>query len=184
MSLDAGDLVGVLAFASDVRSWWTRMPRARWCLEFNRSLHSRAQAADDLFALGVTACRLVTGQYPQLAEPRKDEHGLWHVDSVVPPAALLKDERIEPRLRTWILRLLSVRPEERGTAAQLAEALEQDAARPLADTSGDGGARRGSHVHVEGLCSPQEPKGMAESRSWTGLGPPGTQVPLPSIIRA
>ncbi len=107
-----------------------------WCREFNRdrSQQYRAQAADDLFALGVTACRLVTGQYPQLAEPRRDEHGIWHVDSVAPPAALLKDGRIEPRLRTWILRLLSVHPEERGTAEQLAEALEQNASPTLADT--------------------------------------------------
>ncbi|MFL5349635.1 MAG: protein kinase domain-containing protein [Hyalangium sp.] len=101
-----------------------------WCREFNRdrSLQYRAQAAEDLFALGVTACRLVSGEYPKLAAPRRDEHGLWHIDSVMPPAALLRDRRIEPRLRTWILRLLSVHPEERGTAAQLAEALEQIAA--------------------------------------------------------
>ncbi len=98
-----------------------------WCREFNRdrSLQYRAQATDDLFALGITACRLVSGEYPQLSAPRRDEHGAWHVDAVTPPAALLRDERIEPRLRTWILRLLSARPEERGSAAELAEGLEQ-----------------------------------------------------------
>ncbi|MFL5347394.1 MAG: serine/threonine protein kinase [Hyalangium sp.] len=107
-----------------------------WCLEFNRdrSLQHRAQAEEDLFALGVTACRLITGEYPKLAAPRRDEHGQWHVDAVTPPTALGRDKRIDPTLRGWILRLLSVRPEERGSAAQLAEALEQHTARPLADS--------------------------------------------------
>jgi serine/threonine protein kinase len=101
-----------------------------WCREFNRdrSQQHRAQAADDLFALGMTACRLVSGEYPRLSAPRRDEHGDWHVDAVTPPAALLRDKRIEPRLRAWILRLLSVRPQERGSAAELAEDLEQLAA--------------------------------------------------------
>ncbi|WP_224240325.1 protein kinase domain-containing protein [Hyalangium gracile] len=111
-----------------------RSPEA-WCVEFNRhrSVQYRAQATDDLFALGVTACRLVTGEYPELSEPRRDERGLWHVDSVMLPAALRRKGRIEPLLRTWILRLLSVRPEERGSAEQLAEALEQDSAPGFAD---------------------------------------------------
>jgi len=45
---------------------------------------------------------------------------------VLPPA-LLSDPRVEPRLRALVLRLLAVRPEERGTAPALAEALEQAA---------------------------------------------------------
>ncbi|WP_224243165.1 serine/threonine-protein kinase [Hyalangium gracile] len=87
-----------------------RSPEA-WCVEFNRarSVQYRARAADDLFALGVTACRLVTGEYPELSAPRRDEHGLWHVDSVMLPAALRRKGRIEPVLRTWVLRLLCLR---------------------------------------------------------------------------
>ncbi|MFL5349156.1 MAG: serine/threonine-protein kinase [Hyalangium sp.] len=144
-----------------------------WCLEFNRdrSLQYRAQAADDLFALGVTACRLVTGEYPKLAAPRRDEHGLWHVDSVAPPAALLRDRRIPPRLRTWILRLLSVRPEERGTAAQLAEALEQEAAPPLAATPAPSfiRARIATRPPEDPAAAPGPRVSVRIGRPWLGL---------------
>ncbi len=95
-------------------------------LQFSRDTSVRygAGPADDIYALGVTACRLLTGEYPELGEPHKDERGTWHVESVVPPPALLQ---VEPPLRDLILRMLAARPEERGSAAQLAEALEQAA---------------------------------------------------------
>lgn len=83
-----------------------------------------ATPADDLYALGVTACRLVTGDYPVFAAPWRDESGTWHLDTVIPPPALLQ---VEPPLRDSILRLLSVRPEDRGTAAQWAQEWERAA---------------------------------------------------------
>ncbi|MBN1208778.1 MAG: serine/threonine protein kinase, partial [Myxococcaceae bacterium] len=92
-----------------------REPTARYC----------AQQADDLYSLGVTAYRLVTGLYPELAEPSQDEAGLWHLQGLASPAPLLLNPRVAPRLNALILRMLSVRPEQRGTAAELAEALEQ-----------------------------------------------------------
>ncbi len=85
----------------------------------------RPTAADDLYALGVTACRLLTGEYPELAEPFRDEHGTWRLKCVRLPRALRNELVVEPSLRALILRLLSVRPEQRGTAAQLAESLER-----------------------------------------------------------
>jgi eukaryotic-like serine/threonine-protein kinase len=88
----------------------------------NPAARYHAGPADDLYALGVTACRLVTGEYPQFVEPTQDEHGIWHLEAVIPPASL---QHSEPRLRALILRMLSVCPEQRGTPAQLAEALEQ-----------------------------------------------------------
>ncbi len=84
----------------------------------------RPTAADDLYALGVTACRLLTGEYPELSEPFRDEHGAWPLKGVRLPPALLRSPDVEPALRPFILRLLSVRPEQRGTAAQLAQELE------------------------------------------------------------
>ncbi|MFL5343760.1 MAG: serine/threonine-protein kinase [Hyalangium sp.] len=95
-------------------------------LQCGRSATARYAAgpADDLYALGVTACRLVTGDYPVLAEPRRDERGTWHQDTVVVPPALL---RLDPPLRDSILRMLSVRPEDRGTAAHWAQELERSA---------------------------------------------------------
>jgi serine/threonine protein kinase len=83
--------------------------------------------ADDLYALGVTAYRLLMGQYPPELEPHQDEEGCWHVVSPDPRPLLESNPRVEPQLREWILRLLSDAPEARGTAAQLAEALEAEA---------------------------------------------------------
>ncbi|KFE72288.1 hypothetical protein DB31_0550 [Hyalangium minutum] len=67
-----------------------------------------AGPADDVFALGVTAHRLLTGDYPFSLEPPLDG---------VPSA-----------LRALIVRMLSLSPEARGPAGELAEALEAFAA--------------------------------------------------------
>ncbi|MFL5347978.1 MAG: serine/threonine protein kinase [Hyalangium sp.] len=84
----------------------------------------RPCAADDLYALGVTACRLLTGEYPELSEPFRDEHGTWHLKGVRLPRAFRNHLVVDPSLRPLIVRLLSVNPEQRGTAAQLAQELE------------------------------------------------------------
>ncbi|HYH95057.1 protein kinase domain-containing protein, partial [Hyalangium sp.] len=98
-------------------------------LQFYRESAARYHAgpADDLYSLGVTACALLTGAYPEPGEPTQDEHGTWHLAAVIAPPALLNNPRIELRLRSLVLRLLSVRPEERGTATALTAALEQAA---------------------------------------------------------
>jgi serine/threonine protein kinase len=88
-----------------------------------------AGPADDVYALGVTACRLVADEYPKFGEPYRDEHGVWQLDSVSPPPSLRYEAAVAPPLRKLILRMLSVRPEERGTAAELAKLLEQAAVR-------------------------------------------------------
>jgi hypothetical protein len=95
-------------------------------LQFSRdaSARYRAAPADDLYALGVTACRLLTGEYPELGAPFQDEHGTWHLAAVIPPRALLGGPQVEPSLRDMTLRLLSVDREQRGTAAQWARSLE------------------------------------------------------------
>ena len=54
------------------------------------------RAADDLYALGVTFCRLLTGEYPELSEPFRDEHGTWHLKGVRLPRALLRQPRRGP----------------------------------------------------------------------------------------
>jgi serine/threonine protein kinase len=80
--------------------------------------------ADDLYALGVTAYRLVMGQYPPPWQARKDEQGVWRVTSPDLRPMLEGNPRVEPPLREVIVRLLSEVPEARGTAAQVAETLE------------------------------------------------------------
>ncbi|HLL02657.1 MAG TPA: serine/threonine-protein kinase [Myxococcaceae bacterium] len=83
--------------------------------------------ADDLFALGVTAYRLVMGQHPPALDVQEDEQERWHVTMPDPRPLLEGNPRVQPVLREWILRLLSEAPEQRGSMAQLAEALEAEA---------------------------------------------------------
>jgi serine/threonine protein kinase len=90
----------------------------------NRDGYYAPVPADDLYALGVTAYRLMMGDYPPPMDVRKDEEGSWHVTSPDPRPLLENNPRVEPLLREWILRLLSDDPEARGTAAQVAQALE------------------------------------------------------------
>ena len=80
--------------------------------------------ADDLYALGVTAYRLVMGQYPADVEARKDEQGQWQAMTPDVRPVLESNPRVEPLLREVIVRLLSDAHEERGTARQVAEVLE------------------------------------------------------------
>jgi serine/threonine protein kinase len=99
------------------------------CLFHIRSARARdayypPSPADDVFALGVTAYRLVTGEYPPPVKPLEDEAGSWRMVSPDPRPLLERNPRVEPRLRELILRMLSDAPEARGTAAELAEALE------------------------------------------------------------
>jgi predicted Ser/Thr protein kinase len=84
---------------------------------------------DDLYALGVTAYRLVMGQYPARTDARQDEQGAWNATSPDVMPLLESNPRVEPPLREVIVRLLSGAPEARGTAAQVAEALEAVAGR-------------------------------------------------------
>jgi serine/threonine protein kinase len=86
--------------------------------------------ADDLFALGVTAFRLVMGHYPPELQPHQDDEGNWRVACPDVRPLLERNPRVQPLLREWILRLLSEAPEERGSAAQLAQALEDEAQQP------------------------------------------------------
>ncbi len=97
-------------------------------LRFHRDPAARyvCGPADDLYALGVTACRLLTGEYPDFSEPYKDAKGVWQVEAVIPPSALVREGAVEPRLRERVLRLLAVRPEQRGTGAELTKVFEQE----------------------------------------------------------
>ncbi|MDY7225010.1 serine/threonine-protein kinase [Hyalangium rubrum] len=88
--------------------------------------HYPASACDDLFALGVTAWRLVTDEYPPT-----DEEGaeVWREGGPEPRLPRELNPRVSPELESLILRLLDLAPVERfgGRAAAAAEALEQAA---------------------------------------------------------
>jgi serine/threonine protein kinase len=91
--------------------------------------------ADDVFALGMTAYRLVTDDYPPTPALLNEVTHLWGPEGrgPVPPRGV--NARCCAELSRLVSRMLSVRPEARGGAGELAEALEQAARRagPEAD---------------------------------------------------
>jgi serine/threonine-protein kinase len=94
-----------------------------------------ARPADDVFALGVTAWRLVTGTYPPPPQPLDAQAHIWAPDGPGPQPAHELNARCGVELSALISRMLSARPEARGSAGELAEALERTAcdAGPQAD---------------------------------------------------
>jgi hypothetical protein len=115
-----------------------RSPEA-WCfvLRFWRpaALAYAPGSADDLFALGVTAYRLVTGKYPPSSHPCDEGAWLWRPKELERWTARVSNPRCSPELSALVARMLSPRPEARGSARELAEALEHAArsAEPAAD---------------------------------------------------
>jgi serine/threonine-protein kinase len=97
--------------------------------------------AEDVFALGVTAYKLVTGEYPPRAEPTDARAHVWKTEGPGPQPARELNPRCCAELSALISRMLSRQPEARDSARQLAQALEQAARRagPEADVSLFGG---------------------------------------------
>jgi eukaryotic-like serine/threonine-protein kinase len=93
------------------------------------------QPADDVFALGVSAYRLVTGTYPPPTEPWHAASQVWNQDGRGPRSPQELNPRVASSLSTLILHMLSTRPEHRPTARELAGALDEAAqqARPESD---------------------------------------------------
>jgi serine/threonine-protein kinase len=93
--------------------------------------------AEDVFALGVTAYKLVTGEYPPRAEPTDANSHVWKTEGPGPQPASELNARCCEELSDLISRMLSRQPEARGSARELAEALEHaaQAAGPEADAS-------------------------------------------------
>ncbi|MCP3143564.1 serine/threonine protein kinase [Pyxidicoccus xibeiensis] len=91
--------------------------------------------ADDVFALGITAYRLVTGKYPPSPHPRGEDAWLWHPEKLALWTASTSNARCTPQLSALVSRMLSLQPEARGRAEEVAEALERAArkAGPEAD---------------------------------------------------
>ncbi len=99
--------------------------------------HYRGSVCDDLFALGVTAYRLVTDEYPPPTEPDLEGAEVWARRGPGPRPPRELNAHVSEELNALILRLLS-QPESRfkGKARLAAEALEHavTSAGPEADT--------------------------------------------------
>jgi hypothetical protein len=85
--------------------------------------------ADDVFALGMTAYRLVTDDYPPIPALRDEVAHLWGSEGRGPVPPRDANARCCAELSRLVLRMLSVRPEARGGAGELAQSLEQAARR-------------------------------------------------------
>ena len=146
-------------------------------MQHSRSATARYTAgpADDLYALGVTACRLVTGDYPRMGEARQDEHGTWRMEPLVLPKALYS-ARVEPPLRALILRMLSLSPEERGTAAQLAQELERAAASLTASDSTPSNSQARMRSWRPWLATAAAVGALGSWMGWMALGAPGDSL--------
>ncbi|MFP2925262.1 serine/threonine protein kinase [Pyxidicoccus sp. 3LG] len=81
--------------------------------------------ADDVFALGVTAYRLVTQEYPAGMDPAEVAPLLWHLGGTEPRSPRAINPRCCAELDALITRMLSLRAETRGSARELAAALER-----------------------------------------------------------
>jgi serine/threonine-protein kinase len=104
-----------------------RSPEAyRHALRFGRKTSTPYAPGppDDVFALGVTAYRLVTEEYPPSPNPMDEEAHRWLVDGTGASPARELNARCCPELSALISRMLAIRPEARGSAQELAEALE------------------------------------------------------------
>lgn len=101
----------------------------QWRFRRDPTARYEPSIADDVYALGVTAYRLVTERYPLLADdaPETDD-GLDDSSPIIPklvPADALV--QLSPELARWIQQMLSVEPSARGTPAELASGLERSA---------------------------------------------------------
>jgi serine/threonine protein kinase len=109
--------------------------RFEWSNWRTKGAHYETRPADDLYALGVAAYRLVTGVYPP---PGTDPEALKEHFQVPLPQRRPPHEfnkRVVPELSALIERMLAKEPEARGTAREIAEAAESAAerARPEAN---------------------------------------------------
>ncbi len=134
---------------------------------FSRRATARYQAgvADDVYALGVMAHRLVTGKYPP-------EALVWEEEGAGPRLSKAEWVRPEeevsvcPELAALIRQMLSEWPAQRGSAAEVAQALEH-----AEKTAGRKANRRIAPLKARAAPARAEPSGSRRRVvEWLGWG--------------
>ncbi|MFL5344769.1 MAG: serine/threonine-protein kinase [Hyalangium sp.] len=100
--------------------------RFRYHYRRDTAAHYAYRPEDDVYAFGVMAYRLVTGTYPPPGtDPECADDPERPLPARLPPPSELAS--VGPELEVLILRMLSEKPGARGTAGELAQAMEQAA---------------------------------------------------------
>jgi len=110
------------------RYWSPECLRFQWKWRRHPTMRYEAGPADDLYALGVMAYRLINGVYPHPAVNFVEtEEDIQLVEAEPVPAE--PRVKLSPELAALIARLLSNEPAARGSAGEVAQALERAADR-------------------------------------------------------
>lgn len=126
MDFGCGTWTGAVPLTDGILAPGTRPYRSPQALRFqwdhrhSATAHYEATPSDDVYALGVTAYRLCTGAYPLPPFPAGEEE-LCQQEKLMPSG---RHDFLRSELEALILRMLSDRPQERGSASELAEAME------------------------------------------------------------
>ncbi|MCP3142827.1 serine/threonine protein kinase [Pyxidicoccus xibeiensis] len=83
--------------------------------------------ADDVFALGVTAYHLVTEEYPVSVDATDEASRRWYLEGIPPLSPRARNSRCSEELSALVSRMIAIEPEARGSAGELAVALERAA---------------------------------------------------------
>ncbi|MDC0713830.1 serine/threonine-protein kinase [Stigmatella sp. ncwal1] len=129
----------------------------------NDGVHYKAGPEDDVYALGVTAYRLVTGMYPPPGTDLEARHGGRRGARPMrqPPHVLVP--QVSPELSALIERMLAEAPAERGSARELADALEAAAASAGQEANLSLGSTE--VLRPEPVMRPAPPNGWASVRA-------------------
>ena len=151
------------------RYWSPECLRFQWKWRRHPTMRYEAGPADDLYALGVMAYRLINGVYPTpTVNFVETEEDIQLVESEPMPAE--PRVKLSPELAAIITRLLSNEPAARGTAGEVAQALER-----VADTAGPDGdlpfvtVTVAAHVPIQSNPRPVLPPSVSTRSPWRAV---------------